>query len=57
MPLLFDVMYTLRHLELAEVREQIKEYAEKDFDDVSEKTKVLFEDRYKQIIDVIVPKS
>ena len=41
-PLLFDVMYTLRHLELAEVREQVKAYAEKDFNDLSEKTKALF---------------
>ena len=56
-PLLFDVMYTLRHLELAEVTKQLKAYVEKDFNDLSEKTRNEFESRYKAIVDVIIPKE
>ena len=56
-PLLFDVMYTLRHLELAEVTKQLKTYVEKDFNDLSEKTRNEFESRYKAIVDVIIPKE
>jgi uncharacterized protein len=52
--LLFDVMYTLRHLELAEVREQIALYIEKDFNDLSPKTREGFKERYEVIKSVIV---
>ena len=55
-PLLFDVMYTLRHLELADVRKQLEEYIEKDYNDLSEKTRIDFKDRYEKIKDVIVVK-
>ena len=53
-PLLFDVMYTLRHLELKDVRIQIKEYIEKDFNDLSPQTREFFKERYETIKDVIV---
>ena len=53
-PLLFDVMYTLRHLELKDVRTQIKEYIEKDFNDLSDNTRELFKERYEVIKNVIV---
>jgi hypothetical protein len=47
-------MYTLRHLELKDVRIQIKEYIEKDFNDLSPQTRELFKERYETIKDVIV---
>lgn len=53
-PLLFAIQ--LEHLGLAQVGEEFKKYAEKDFNDLSEATKKNFEERYKTIIDVVVPK-
>lgn len=53
-PLLFDVMYTLRHLELADVRKQLKDYIEKDFNDLSDITRDSFKERYEKIKDVII---
>ena len=55
-PLLFDVMYTLRHLELADVRKQLSEYIEKDFNDLSPQTRESFKERYEVIKDVVVVK-
>lgn len=51
--IVYDVMYTLRHLQLAEVRQEIKLYIEKDFNDLSPLTKENFKDRYDVIRDVI----
>ena len=51
--IVYDVMYTLRHLQLAEVRKEVKEYIAKDFDDLSSKTQADFKERYEVIRSVI----
>ena len=51
--IVYDVMYTLRHMQLAEVRKEVKEYIEKDFNDLSPQTHNDFQDRYEIIKSVI----
>ena len=51
--IVYDVMYTLRHLQLAEVRKEVKAYIEKDFNDLSPQTREKFKNRYEIIRDVI----
>ena len=55
-PMLFDIMFNVRDMELAEGRDQLVKYIEKDYNDLSDKTRVLFKQRYELIKDVILPK-
>lgn len=57
-PMLFDAAYNLHKMVgLENVRKFMQETFEKDFDDLSERTKVEFEPRYKMICDVVLGKE
>lgn len=54
-PMLFDAAYNLHKMVgLENVRKFMKETFEKDFDDLSERTKAEFEPRYKIICEVVL---
>ena len=55
-PMLFDIMFNVRDMELAEGRSELVKYVEKDYNDLSDKTKIVFKNRYESIKDVIIPK-
>lgn len=55
-PMLFDIMFNVRDMELAEGRKELSKYIEKDYNDLSDKTREIFKDRYELIKDVIMPK-
>ncbi len=53
-PMLFNLAYNRCNINLNEVREWIKAAFEKDYDDLSEKTKEVFKERYAQICKIIL---
>ena len=53
-PMLFNLAYKKNNLELHEVRKYIKEIFEKDYNDLSDKTKETFKDKYKLIYETIL---
>lgn len=53
-PMLFNSAYNRNHILLNEVRAWMKNEFEKDYNDLSDKTKETFEDRYKQICEIIL---
>lgn len=54
-PMLFDAAYNLRKMVgLENVREFIRETFEKDFEDLSERTKIEFEPRYRTIYKIVL---
>jgi len=55
-PMLFNSAFNRNHLLLDEVRSWIKECFEKDYDDLSDKTKEEFREKYKNICDVVLGK-
>ena len=53
-PMLFNSAFNRNHVNLNEVRDWMKRAFEKDYNDLSDKTKDVFTNRYKQICDVIL---
>ena len=53
-PMLFNSAFVRNNLTLEETKEWIKNVFEKDYNDLSDKTKELFKERYKQIYDIII---
>ena len=55
-PMLFNYAYNINKISLNEINEWIKESLDKDYNDLSDKTKKSFATRYKQICEVIIKK-
>ncbi len=53
-PMLFNVAFNRNNIRLNEVRQWMKEAFEKDYNDLSDQTKDIFRDEYKQICKVIL---
>ena len=53
-PMLFNSAFNVHGVPLSEVREWMKNAFEKDYQDLSDRTKELFSERYHQIIDVVI---
>lgn len=53
-PMLFNSAYNRNNLSLNEVRSWMKDVFEKDYNDLSERTKEDFKDRYKEIYEIIL---
>ena len=53
-PMLFNSAFNRNKVGLNEVRDWMKSAFEKDYNDLSDKTKEVFKDRYNQIYDVIL---
>ena len=55
-PMVFDIMFNVRGMQLAEGRKELEKYIEKDYNDLSDKTKNEFKERYEVIKDVLIVK-
>lgn len=55
-PMLFNSAYVRNKLSLNEVREWLKTVFEKDYNDLSDKTKESFKDKYKLICEIVLNK-
>ncbi len=53
-PMLFYSIYIRNHINLNEARKCMKEYFEKDYNDLSEKTRESFKEKYKTIYSLII---
>ena len=53
-PMLFNSAYNRCNVNLNEIREWMKNAFEKDYNDLSEKTKESFKDRYNQICKIVI---
>ncbi|MBO5141668.1 MAG: HD domain-containing protein [Clostridia bacterium] len=53
-PMLFNSAFNRNNLNLNEVRMWLKECFEKDYEDLSDKTKEIFKDRYKMICEIVL---
>ena len=53
-PMLFNSAFVRNKINLSEVREWMKNTFEKDYNDLSEKTKEVFKERYKLICEIII---
>lgn len=53
-PMLFNLAYNRCNINLNEVREWIKNTFEKDYNDLSERTKESFKERYSQILKIVL---
>ncbi len=53
-PMLFNSAYNRNHISLNEVREWMKNAFEKDYNDLSDRTKETFKDKYKQICEIVL---
>ena len=53
-PMLFNSAYNRSNVSLNEVREWMKNAFEKDYNDLSDKTKELFKDKYKLIYEIVI---
>lgn len=53
-PMLFNSAFNRNSIELSKVRNWIKECFEKDYDDLSDKTKEIFKVKYKSICDIVL---
>ena len=53
-PMLFNSAYVRNNVSLNEVRKWMSNVFEEDYNDLSEKTKVLFKDKYKQIREIVL---
>jgi len=56
-PMLFNSAYIRNNIKLNEVRTWIKDCFEKDYDDLSDKTKEIFHDKYETICEVVLGKD
>jgi len=55
-PMLFNSAYNRNNISLKDVRSWMKECFEKDYNDLSEKTKEIFKDKYKVICEIVLGK-
>ena len=53
-PMLFNSAFVRNKVNLNEIREWMKNTFEKDYNDLSDKTKEAFKDRYKEIYNIII---
>lgn len=53
-PMLFNSAFNRNNIKLNEVRKWMKECFEKDYNDLSDKTKELFNDKYKLICEIVL---
>lgn len=53
-PMIFDVMFNVKKMKLADIHEEIKKYLEKDYNDLSERTKEEFKEKYNKIKEVLI---
>ena len=53
-PMLFDMAFNIYKINLNDVRNWMKDSFEKDYNDLSDKTKENFKDRYKQICEIVL---
>ena len=53
-PMLFSLAYNENNVSIDDVRKLLKEYFQKDFNDLSDKTKKEFEEKYKQIYQIVI---
>jgi len=53
-PMLFNSAFNRNNIELSEVRNWMKECFEKDYNDLSDKTKELFTEKYKLICEIVL---
>ena len=53
-PMLFNLAYNKNNINLNEVRDWIRDSLEKDYNDLSDRTKEVFKNRYEQICNVIL---
>ncbi len=53
-PMLFNSAYNRNHILLNEVREWMKNAFEKDYNDLSDRTKETFKDKYEQICEIVL---
>lgn len=53
-PMLFNSAYNRNHISLNDVREWMKNAFEKDYNDLSDRTKETFKDKYKQICEIVL---
>ena len=53
-PMLFNLAYNRYNINLNEVREWMRNTFQKDYNDLSEKTKESFKERYTQIYEVVL---
>ena len=54
--MLFNLAYKRNNKKLCEVRERLKQEFDKDYNDLSEKTKIEFEEKYKILSKIIIEK-
>lgn len=55
-PMLFNSVFNRNNIKLNEVRTWMRECFEKDYNDLSDKTRKLFESRYKEICEIVLGK-
>ncbi len=53
-PMLFNSAFNQHGVPLSQVREWMKNSFEKDYNDLSDRTKALFEDKYRQIWEIVI---
>ncbi len=53
-PMLFNLAYNKSGIQLNEVRDWMRKSFEKDYNDLSEKTKESFKEKYKQICEIVL---
>lgn len=53
-PMLFNSAFNRNNIELRDVRNWMKECFEKDYNDLSDKTKEIFNDKYKLICEIVL---
>ena len=53
-PMLFNLIFNINNIKLNEVRKFIKDSFEKDYNDLSDKTKEIFKDKYIEICRIIL---
>ena len=53
-PMLFNSAFVRNKVSLNEIREWMKNTFEKDYNDLSEMTRKLFNEKYKQICDIVI---
>lgn len=55
-PMLFDLLFNVKKMSLEEVHKEMPTYLEKDYDDLSERTKLEFEEKYEKIKEILIIK-
>lgn len=53
-PMLFSLVFNERNISLDDARKRMKDYFEKDYNDLSDKTKKDFEEKYKLICKIVI---